>query len=111
VPDIRFYTDEHIPTAVVNGLRQRCVEVISTPDAGNLSASDEVQLKYATENELVVVTQDDDFLTLVASSTDHKGVAFAKTPMDIGSMVRALSLLTQTLTAEEMIGHIEYLRR
>ena len=31
---IRFYTDEHVAKAVVPGLRQRGVDVLTVPEAG-----------------------------------------------------------------------------
>ena len=41
---IRFYTDEHVARAVVRGLRQRGVDVLTAPEAGMLGASDEEHL-------------------------------------------------------------------
>ena len=37
---IKFYTDEHIADAVVEGLRQRGIDVLSTKEADQLSAPD-----------------------------------------------------------------------
>ena len=34
---IKLYTDEHVPSAINAGLRQRGVEVMSTPEAGMLA--------------------------------------------------------------------------
>lgn len=31
---IRYYTDEHVAIAVVRGLRQRGINVLSVPEAG-----------------------------------------------------------------------------
>jgi len=41
---IRYYTDEHVAKAVVSGLRQRGVDVLTVPEAGMLGASDQEQL-------------------------------------------------------------------
>ena len=53
--EIRYYTDENISRAVINGLRQRGVDVLSVPEAGMLGASDEEQLTFALENKRVIL--------------------------------------------------------
>ena len=42
---IRFYTDEHVAKAVVRGLRERGVDVLTVLQAEMLGASDEEHLK------------------------------------------------------------------
>lgn len=37
---IKFQTDEHIPSAVITGLQRRNIDILSTPQAGLLGASD-----------------------------------------------------------------------
>jgi hypothetical protein len=44
---VKFYTDEHVARAVVNGLRQRGVDVLTVVEAGMRTASDEEHLKKA----------------------------------------------------------------
>ena len=58
---VKFQTDEHIPSAVIIGLQRRGIDVLSTPQAGLLGSSDRDQLTFATQQQRVVVTQDDDF--------------------------------------------------
>ncbi len=41
---IKFYMDEHVAKAVVNGLRQRGVDVLSAVDAELLGTPDEEHL-------------------------------------------------------------------
>jgi predicted nuclease of predicted toxin-antitoxin system len=57
---IRLYTDEHIPRAVVRGLRERGVDTLTVSEAGMLGASDEEHLAYALREGRVLFTQDDD---------------------------------------------------
>jgi len=59
--EIKFYTDENVPTAVVKGLQRRGVDVLSTQEAGMLGAPDEEHLALATSQGRVIFTQDDDF--------------------------------------------------
>ena len=70
-----FYTNESINIAIAEGLKRRGVEVISARDAGNLGLLDEEQLEYARRKDLVIVTHDDDFLS-IAIDCKHKGIVF-----------------------------------
>ena len=70
---IRFYLDEHVARAVVRGLRQRGVDVLTVPEAATLGASDEEHLRLAKSEGRTVFTQDDDFLRLHARGTNTLG--------------------------------------
>jgi Domain of unknown function (DUF5615) len=106
---IRFYADEHVPRAVVNGLRQRGVDVLTVAEAGMLSASDENHLARARAEGRVLVTQDDDFLRLHAAGVDHAGIAYTPQGTPIGTFIYGLMLIHQVLEAEEMDGRLEFL--
>ena len=106
---VRFYTDEHVARAVVNGLRERGADVITTPEAGLLGASDEKHLEFASIEGRVLFTQDEDFLKLHAAGVEHAGIAYTPQGAAIGDIIRGLMLIQQVLNAEEMRGHIEYL--
>ena len=60
---IRFYLNESVNIAVASGLRRRGVHAITAKDSGNLGISDIKQLEYSSQNDLVIVTHDDDFLS------------------------------------------------
>ena len=107
--DIKFYTDEHVPTAVVAGLRRRGVDVLTTPEAGMLGASDEAQLALATAPTRVLFTQDDDFLKLHAKGITHAGIVYVHQGASIGEMVHGLYLIYQVLATEAMENHVEFL--
>jgi len=109
VQPIRFYTDEHVPRAVIRGLRQRGVNVMTVPEVGLLGATDEEHLATAKDQTRVLVTRDEDFLKLHVISPDHAGIAMVPHGMSIGDTIRGLMLIYQLLTVEEMMGHLEYL--
>ena len=94
--DITFYTDECVAKAVVRGLQQRGVDVLTVPEAGMLGATDERQ-------------QDDDFLRLHAAGAEHAGIVYASQQMFIGDIISGLMLIYQVLDAADMVGHVEYL--
>ncbi len=107
---IRFYTDEHVPKAVVGGLRRRGVDVLTVPEAGMMGASDEEHLALAHRQGRVLFTQDEDFLRLHAAEASHSGIVYAhQQDASIGVMISGLMLVFEVFEAREMKGHLEYL--
>lgn len=106
---IRYYTDEHVLRAVIVGLRQRGVDVLSVPDANKLGASDEEHLAFALAEERVLFTHDADFLRLASSGIDHAGLVYASQPTPAGEIIRGLMLIYQVLDSEDLINRLEYL--
>jgi predicted nuclease of predicted toxin-antitoxin system len=74
---IRFYVDEHVPTAITKGLQRRGVDVVTVGDRDALSAADEAHLALAAAEMRVVFTQDADFLRLHAEGIPHAGIVYA----------------------------------
>jgi uncharacterized protein with PIN domain len=106
---VKFYTDEHVARAVVNGLRQRGVDVLTVVEAGMRTASDEEHLAKAQEEGRVLFTQDDDFLRFHAEGREHSGIVYAPQGTPTGDIIRGLMMVYQVLDAEDMTGHIEFL--
>ncbi len=106
---IRFYTDEHVSRAVIHGLRQRGVDVLTVPDAGMIEATDEAHLALALNLGRVLFTQDTDFLRLAASGTPHAGIVYVRQHTPVGAIIQGLMLIYQLLSTEDMLGHVEYL--
>ena len=92
---VKFYTDEHVAKVVVRGLRQRGVDVQTSPDAGLLGTTDEERLNHAQSENRVLFTQDDDFLRLHASGLKHAGIAYAPQGTSIGKIIRGVMLIHQ----------------
>ena len=109
MPEIRLFTDEQISNALILGLRQRGVEVLSVTDTGRDGMSDESHLLFARDNGYVILTEDQDFLILSSETTDHHGIIFARQSMGIGEAIRGVLLVTSVLTADEMKGRVEFL--
>ena len=103
------YTDENVARAVINGLRQRGVDVLSVPETNLLGASDEEQLEFALEQGRVIFTHDDDFLRLAATGTKHAGMVYGSQQLPLGASIRSLMLIYEVLTAEEMQNQLEFL--
>lgn len=104
-----FYTNESVNIAVAEGLKRRGVKVITARDAKNLGLSDEEQLEYAERESLIIITHDDDFLSL-AMDCEHKGVVFVhQQKYSIGDLIRNLKLLWDVVEQKDMKNHVEFL--
>jgi hypothetical protein len=60
-------TDEHISSALVEGLRARGWDVLRAVDVFGQETDDEVLFKYAAREGRVIVTTDNDFETIAES--------------------------------------------
>ncbi len=106
---LRFYFDEHIHSAVADALERRGVDVLTVQAATRRGFADKEQLAYALQQERVIVTQDSDYIALVASGQPHAGIAFAQPRASVAEVINSLLLLYDVLSAEEMQNHVEYL--
>lgn len=106
---IKFYTDEHVSPTVVNGLRQRGIDVLTAKEAGMLSTPDEEHLKLASSQGRVIFTQDDDFLRFHSKGISHNGIVYVHQRTPINQIIQGLTLIYQVLTEEEMQNHVEFL--
>lgn len=86
------YCDESIWIPVADGLRRRGLEVHTARDESTLGDPDREQLRYATGNDWVLVTFDDDFLSLVeGEGLEHAGLIFIQQAgRKIGDVVKIL---------------------
>ena len=107
--EIKFYTDEHIGRAVVNGLRQRSINVLTCQEADLRSASDEEHLKFAKKEKRVIFSQDNDFLKLHALGKEHTDIVYARQGTPIGKIIKGLVLIHQILEAKDMVNHVEFI--
>jgi len=107
---VKFYLDEHIPKAVVEGLRRHGIDVLTVQDAGRVGDSDRKQLAFAAMKRRVLVTFDDDFLALDAAGAPHSGIVFSQAGRrSVGELIESLVLIANVIEPEEMGNHIEFI--
>jgi hypothetical protein len=99
---IKYYTDEHVSSAVVNGLRQRGVDVLTAKEAGMLGSPDEEHLKLANTQGRVIFAQDSDFLRFHSNGIEHHGIVYSHQRMPIGQIIQGLTLIYQILSEDDM---------
>jgi len=74
-----LYCDESIWIPVADGLRRRGWAVHTARDEGTLGDPDRKQLRYAVENDWLLLTFDDDFLSLVEGhGLEHRGLVYVR---------------------------------
>jgi predicted nuclease of predicted toxin-antitoxin system len=111
----KFYTDEHVPSAVVEQLQRRGVDIVRCQDVDLRTADDSEHLAYAIEHERILVSRDKDFTVYHASLTGrdqhHYGIVYInrKNWENIGLIVSELLLIHEVATADEMIDQIWYI--
>lgn len=99
-----------MPYAVAQGLRRRGIDVLTAQDADFCGRGDEEQLQKAIAEQRVLVSFEDDFLTLLADGRPHLGLAFcAASKYTVGDLIRVLTLAHEVLEPQEMRNHVEFL--
>lgn len=89
---IRFYTDENISKALAVAIRNKGIDVLTCQEAGLRSASDEEHFKFIRQNQLAIITNDNDFLKLAAEQKEHWGIVFIVSQRtDVGSIVKRVT--------------------
>src|SRR5438445_350023 len=107
---IRFHLDENVGNGVADGLRRRGIDVTLGWEREFAGSEDARQLAFAGSAGRVLVTHDADYLRLDSEGAIHAGIAYCQPGvLSIGEMVRALILIHDLLTEEEMANRVEYL--
>lgn len=107
---VRFYLDQNVTGGTAPGLRALGIDAVSAQEAGRCGLPDPDQLAFATAEGRVLITFDQDFLTLHAGGTPHAGIAWCHpTKYTVGQLIRELEILHGVLTAAEMMNNLEYL--
>jgi predicted nuclease of predicted toxin-antitoxin system len=74
-----LYCDESIWIPVADGLSRRGWSVHTARDEGTLGEPDREQLRYAVKRDWMLLTFDDDFLSLVeGEEMEHSGVIYVR---------------------------------
>jgi predicted nuclease of predicted toxin-antitoxin system len=89
---IRFHLDEHVDSAVADGLRRRGIDVTTTTDAGLRGADDTDHIAFARADGQVIFSHDDDYLRLHDQGMEHAGIGYChQQSRSIGEIIRASS--------------------
>lgn len=113
---IRLYVDEDAEEhAVVQGLRVRGVDLLTTSEAQRLGATDAEQLPFAAALRRTLYSFNvGDFASLhreyLRQGMRHFGVVVIPDQRcSVGEKVRRVAAFVSRLTADEMVSRMEYL--
>ena len=105
----RFHLDENVNPAIAEGLRLRGIDCTTTREVGLRGALDEEQLAFATSQQRILVTTDEDFLT-IAHSQPHPGILYwHQERRTIGEVIRRIVRLCEQHTAEAIRNQVMFL--
>lgn len=92
---------------MANGLERRGWTVHRARDEGKLGVADREQLAFATEHDWVLLTFDDDFISLVETEgMDHAGLLYVEQAgKGIGDVVKAVDGFLDDATKIERAVH------
>lgn len=109
---LRFYFDTHIARAIAEQLRLKNVDVVRCEEVGMASASDEAHLQYATDEGRIMLSQDDDFLTLDAEwkqqNRQHAGIMYEPGHLQGASQVSYIVRQVMFYNEAEDGGAVDY---
>jgi hypothetical protein len=113
VANIKLYLDEDVEVFPADAVRRRGYEATTARDCGNLGIADLVQINFARESGVVILTCNvHDFPRLhyeiIGRHEHHTGFVVAKKESFTVVLRRLLKLLTSR-SAEDMQDALEYL--
>jgi hypothetical protein len=114
--EVRLYVDEDASEhAVVDGLRQRGIDVLTTFEAGRSGDADEDQLAFAVSEKRAIYTFNVGHFARLHSDylkqgSQHYGIiVIPDQRYSVGEKIRRVAGLLRRVSAEEMIDRMEYL--
>lgn len=104
-----LYCDESIWLPVADGLARRGWTVHTVRDEQRLGDTDREHLRYAVENDWILLTFDDDFLSLVeGQGLDHAGILYVQQAgKQIGDVVKTVDAALDA--ADDELCDVRYL--
>jgi predicted nuclease of predicted toxin-antitoxin system len=113
---IRLLTDENVDNKIMRGLRQRLpqLDFVSVRDVGLAGSPDLVLLKWAANEQRIILTHDiktmvRDANQLVAQGKPMAGVILVPDQLEIGRAINDLELVLGGSTESEMRDSVKYL--
>jgi hypothetical protein len=114
--DVRLYMDEDAgENAVVQGLRARGFDVLTTIEAGHCGETDQGQFAFAIQQGRTIYTFNvGDFARLhrecLAQGVQQSGIiVLPDQRCSVGEKIRRLARFISGVTSEEMMNRMEYL--
>ena len=104
---IRFLLDEHMPAAILQGLRRQGIDATSIDELRLKGTKDPQIVSIALAERRIIVTRDSDFVDLARQGYEHTGIVFVST-LSVGQILSALRLIHGTMSATDLENRVEY---
>ena len=106
---LSFLADEHVKRSYVHALRAHGFDGVAVAEGAETGERDAVHLERSSQQNLVVLTNDDDFVRL-AQQRPHAGVVFYSEQQHAPSeFVTAIRRIDRCFSPDDMHNHIEWL--
>ncbi|CCQ35817.1 uncharacterized protein Nmlp_1618 [Natronomonas moolapensis 8.8.11] len=106
---LSFLADEHVKRSYIHALRGNGVDVVAVIEGDRTGQKDDVHLQRSSQRNLVVVTNDDDFVRL-AQKQSHTGIVFySEQNHDPSDFVTAIRRIDRFFSPDDMRNHVEWL--
>lgn len=111
---IQLYTDHNVPRAIVDGLRSRGVDIVTSYEDGTSEFDDSELLDRATEFGRALFTRDYDLLQ-EATKRQRSGVRFSgviyahQLRVSVGTCIRDLEIIAKAGDREDIENRVEFL--
>lgn len=110
----RFFADEHVPAALISGLRQAGLDVQTAGEARLIGANDERRiLPHLISEQRVLITGDHRFRNSIerraVHGQPHPGVVFLKRPDRLallGAWNTDITLIGHCLSADDLVNQV-----
>lgn len=106
---IKLYSNENFPLKVVELLRQKGYDVLTTKDAGKsgIGIPDEDVLAFAIQEDRTLITINrKDFIRLHKQNPHHTGIIVCTENLDLIGFAEKIHQEIEDLKQEEIIGQI-----
>ena len=110
---VKLYLDEDVDIFLANALKLKGIDVLTTQEAGKRRLSDSEQIEFAVNEKRAILThnkRDYAFLhkNYLLEGKEHYGIILSD-QRPLSEMLRGLSKLIFSLTAEQMKNRREFL--
>lgn len=107
------YADEHVKSAVVDGLRRHSMDVVTAQERGQRMTDDEVLLETASAEARLLLTNDTDFLRIhgewMVKGIDHTGIVYWPQDLPIGEAIRRIVQYALQTRPEDAANMVKFL--
>jgi hypothetical protein len=106
------YADEHVKSAIVEGLKRRGMDIVTAQERGQRRTDDEILLRTATMEARLLLTNDTDFLRIhsawMKAGGQHTGIVYWPQERLIGVVIARVHQYALQTTPQEALNVVKF---